>query len=276
MEEWGEITARLSKPATRLVEKVSDAVGVLYEPTRLRRLGKARADVALLEAATREEISDLERRAIVRRRYEETMHQKNMEEIFKRALPQVSDDANPDGLDEDWVSNLFGKCRTVSDEDMQSLWSKVLAGEVNMPGSFSKRTVNALSDLNRHEAGLFTRLCGFVCDIRGYIPVVLDPNDKIYTASGINYDAVRFLDSAGLISYGGVSHTTAMLERGEEISYHGNTLTVEKPKVGSFGMDCGVVNFTTVGGELFPICGSKPVDGFLEYLRLRWEKHLSD
>lgn len=276
MEDWGEIAAGLSKPATRLVEKVSDAVGVLYEPTRLRQLGKARADVALLEAATREEVSDLERRAIVRRRYEETMHQKNMEEIFKRALPQVSDDANPDGLDEDWVSNLFGKCRTVSDEDMQSLWSKVLAGEVNMPGSFSKRTVNALSDLNRPEAELFTRLCGFVCDIHGYIPVVLDPSDQIYTASGINYGTVRYLDSAGLISYGGISHTNMTLERGEEISYYGNTLTVEEPKNGSFGMDVGVVNFTTVGGELFPICGSKPVDGFLEYLRLKWEKHLSD
>ncbi|MDE0241446.1 MAG: DUF2806 domain-containing protein [bacterium] len=275
MDEWREIAAGLSKPATRLVEKISDAVGVLYEPTYLRKIGGAKADVALLEAATKVKVTDIERRAIVRWRHEETMNQRNMEEILKKALPQISDDANPDVLDNDWVSNLFGKCRAVSDKEMQSLWSKVLAGEVNMPGSFSKRTVNALSDLDRLEAELFTCLGGFVCDFGGYIPVVLNLDDQIYTDSGINYGTVRYLDSAGLIDYGGITHTSITAQKGDAISYYGSFLIVEEPRNGSFGMDCGIVNFTTVGHELFPICGSKPIDGFLEYLRLKWDKHLS-
>ena len=274
MEDWRETMAGLTKPATRLVEKISDAVGILYEPTHLRRIGKAKADVALLEAATSVEVSDLERRVIARWRHEEAMNQKNIEGILKKTLLQVSDDANPDEVDDDWISNLFSKCRMVSDEEMQFLWSKVLAGEVNVPGSFSKRTVNALSNLDKREAELFTCLCGFVCNIGGSIPVVLDPVDQIYTTSGISYGAVRYLDSAGLIDYGGVSHTGITMQIGDTISYYGNVLVVKNPG-GKFGLNAGVVNFTTVGYELFPICGSKPVDGFLEYLQRQWEKYLS-
>ena len=273
MEDWSKTAAALAKPATRLVEKVSDAVGTLYEPTHLRRIAKAGADAALIEAKSKVEIADLEGRAITRWRREEAAHQKNMEDILGQALPHVCEDANPDGIDDDWVSNLFHQCRRVSNVEMQSLWSKVLAGEANMPGSFSKRTINALSDLDRSEAEAFTNLCGFVCDIGGCIPVVLDPSDEIYVASGTNYGTVRYLDSAGLIDYGGVSHTAVSLQRGDSISYFGEVLVVKDPG-GKFGIDAGVVNFTTVGLELFPICGSKPVDGFLEYIQGRWEKHL--
>ena len=211
MEDWSKAAAALAKPATRLVEKVADAVGTVYQPIHLRRIAKARADVALIEAKSKVEIADLEGRAITLWRREEAAHQKNMEDILEQALPQVCERANPDGMDEDWISNLFGQCRRVSNVEMQALWSRVLAGEANMPGSFSKRTVNALSNLDRHEAEAFATLCGFVCDIGGYVPVVLDPSDEIYVASGINFGTVRYLDSAGLIDYGGISHTNMAL-----------------------------------------------------------------
>lgn len=56
----------LSKPATVLIEKISGAVGILYEPTRIRREAKAKADAALTEAGAVLAIGDLERRAVGR------------------------------------------------------------------------------------------------------------------------------------------------------------------------------------------------------------------
>ena len=44
---------------------------------------------------------------------------------------------------------------------MQILWARVLAGEANAPGTYSKRTVNLLSDFDKSDAELFTKLCGF-------------------------------------------------------------------------------------------------------------------
>jgi hypothetical protein len=41
--------------------------------------------------------------------------------------------------------------------------AKILAGEANVPGSFSKRTINLQSSVEKIEAQRFTYLCGFRC-----------------------------------------------------------------------------------------------------------------
>ncbi len=52
----------LSKPATVLVEKVCNAVGIVYEPTRIRRKAHAEADAQQILAAGQMEADALQRR----------------------------------------------------------------------------------------------------------------------------------------------------------------------------------------------------------------------
>ena len=40
----------LGKPIDTLIHKISDATGVLYEPTRIRRKAKAESDAAIISA----------------------------------------------------------------------------------------------------------------------------------------------------------------------------------------------------------------------------------
>ncbi len=134
-------------------------------PLNIRRIGEAKRDVALVDAKSEMEIADLQERAKRRSHHEQIKHQKNIEDILALTLPQITDDGNPDEVDDDWISNLFAKYRSVSNEEMQSVWSRILASEVNAPGSFSRRTVNAVENLSRQEAELFTKLCGYACGI---------------------------------------------------------------------------------------------------------------
>ena len=151
----------LAKPADTLIKKISNAVGILYEPRHIRKVAEAKANAALTEAKSEIEITDLHKRAAQRWIEEEAQRQKNMENITDKALPQLNENAKPDSVDNDWIVNFFDKCRIVSDDEMQGLWSRVLAGEAKAPGTYSKRTVNSLSDLDKTEAALFTKLCGF-------------------------------------------------------------------------------------------------------------------
>lgn len=80
---------------------------------------------------------------------EEALRQQNMEKITEKALPLLNEGSDPSAMEDDWVTNFFDKSRIISDEEMQSLWSSVLAGEANAPGTYSKRTVNFLSDLDK-------------------------------------------------------------------------------------------------------------------------------
>ena len=175
----------LGKPANTLVKKVSYAVGGFFAPYQVKRLAKAEAEAAITKAQSEIEITDLHRRTVHRWIEEEAQRQKNMEDITNKALPQLNEKANPDSMENDWLVNFFDKSRIVSDNEMQSLWSRVLAGEANNPGTYSKRTVNFLSDLDKVDAALFTKLCGFTWFIGNLVPLVFDVNAEIYKKTGL-------------------------------------------------------------------------------------------
>lgn len=181
----------LSKPATVLVERVSDAVGGIFKPWQTVRVAEAEAKAQLIQAESQIEINDLQRRAFHRFLQEEAKKQKNIEEITQKALPDVNEQATPENIDEDWITNFFDKCRLISDSEMQSLWSRVLAGEANSPNTYSKKTVNFLSSLDKGEAELFTALCNFQWIIDDEIvPLIYDVNHNLYQKNGIDFGAL--------------------------------------------------------------------------------------
>ncbi len=138
----------LTQPATVLIEKISAAVGGIAAPHQIERRAKAEAKAELMHAESEIEIADLRIRALNRFAAEETRRQLNMETIVHKALPHLADDAEPENVEEDWITNFFEKSRSASDEAMQDLWSRVLAGEANNTASFSRKTINVL-----HAAG---------------------------------------------------------------------------------------------------------------------------
>ena len=200
----------LTKPATVLIEKVSGAVGGIFRPAQIRRIAKAEADAARIHAASEIEITDLQRRAALRWIDEEAQHQLNMEKITRRALPLLNENATPQDMGNDWIANFFGKCRGISDDDMQDLWARILAGEANTPSSFSRQTINLLESLGPREAELFTSVCRFTWDMKGHganvvrCPVIFtsDTVQQIYTENDINFSSLDRLAELGLIRLG--------------------------------------------------------------------------
>ena len=158
---------------------------------------------------------------------------------------------------------------------MQELWSRVLAGEANAPGTYSKRTVNFLSDLDKAEADLFTKLCGFVWMIGELRPLVFDASAKIYNRHGINFSSLSHLDSIGLVKFDGVAgFVTQHLPKRFIVAYYGSPLALEMPKAADNKLDIGKVLLTRIGKELAAISGCQPVEGFWEYVRDRWKEYL--
>ena len=264
----------LAKPVNTLVEKISDAVGILYEPHRIRNNAEAEADAAIIKAQAEIEITDLQRRAEHRRIVEDMRDQKHMEDIIEKAIPHVDKNAAPENMDNDWITNLFEKCRIVSDEQMQSLWARVLATEANTPGTLSKRTVNLLSDFDKSDAELFTTFCGFCWVIGEITPLVFDINAEIYNKHGINFDTLSHLDTIGLIHFERTSSLT-LGKAPKAMSYYGKRLDFSIPEsIIDAAFYIGHARLTKIGEELFLICGSKPVDGFYEHVKQRLSRYL--
>lgn len=261
----------ISKPATVLIEKISEAVGGLFKPHQIKRVTKAEAEAEIIRAQTRIEITELERRALTRFVAEEATKQKNMEDITEKAIPELNESSNPENVEDDWLTNFFDKCRIVSDDQMQSLWAKVLAGEANSPGTYSKRTVNFLGSLDKADAELFSSICGFGWLVSGIVPLIYDPQAEIYTERGVNFSALTHLDAIGLIKFQPVTNYTRLkIPRLFPVIYYGNLFMIEFANDENNVLNIGNVLLTRIGEQLAPICGSKEVDGFDDYVVSKW------
>ncbi len=191
----------ISKPATVLIEKVSEALGGYFKPHQIKRVAKAEAEAEIIRAQAQIEVTDLQRRALGRFVVEEAKKQDNIEKITEKAIPQLEDSATPQDVEDDWITNFFDKCRIISDDEMQSLWAKVLAGEANSPGSYSKRTVNFLGSLDKADAHLFSSLCGFGWFLGDVVPLIYSSEEPIYNYQNINFNTLSHLDDIGLVSF---------------------------------------------------------------------------
>jgi hypothetical protein len=266
----------LAKPATALIEKISEALGGYFKPWQIRRVAQAEAEAekikALSKIETQIEMAELTQRALGRFLAEETKKQDNIESITSKAIPLLEDNSKPQKINDDWVTNFFDKCRLITDEEMQELWAKVLAGEANSPGKYSKRTVNFLGSLDKSDANQFTALCGFSWVIGNICPLVFNINDAIYQKMGINFNVLKHLDDIGLLSFehlGGYIRTD--LPKTIIVFYFsGSPIIIEFNNDVGNNIDIGKVMLSKIGQEIVPICGSKPVPGFLDYTIKHW------
>ena len=268
----------LAKPATALINRVSEAIGGIAKPGQIVRVAKAegkakgikntarvekaaaRAEVAKIEAATRIEISAMEARGLRRMVTEEGINQKNIEDITAKAILHLSADAEPEELDQDFIRRLFDRARLTSDDEMQELWAKVLAGEANAKGSYSKRTVDVVSQLEKSDAELFGKFCSYVWEADGPVPFVYCKykDNKDREPHEIVYSELLHLDDIGLISFSGTTMLIigSMPER-YKVKYFGIDVYVidERPNTGS--IDAGHVALTIAGSQLSNIVNAR-------------------
>jgi hypothetical protein len=267
----------LAKPANTLIEKVSSAVGGLCKPWQVERTAKAETKVALIKANTEREITDLKRRAMYRFVEEEAQKQENMESIVKKTLLQLNENATPNKMENDWLTNFFDKSRIISDTEMQDLWARVLAGEANAPGKFSKRTVNFLGELDKKEAELFQKLCSFGWIIDDdFVPLIFDLQEKIYNKKGIDFESLSHLDSIGLIHFESSGNFAKMgFPKNFSVFYRERPLMLQFRNNEKNDLTVGYENLTVLGKELATICNDiDVVDGFFDYVKEKWKQFL--
>lgn len=174
-----EDLAGLGKIAEVILDKFAAVTGTLYEPTKVRRLGRAEADVkaemilkttaAELEAESlrrshRAEL-DLEsqdpkllrERAGQRLITQEIKRQENLELIVHDAL-QNAGDADPRDIDDDWMETFIQYAQNISADGVRQLWSRILANQAtDGQPAISKATLDALRLLEPHQAVNFQR-----------------------------------------------------------------------------------------------------------------------
>ena len=264
--------AGLTKPATVLIEKVSDAVGGIARPGQIRRVARADADAKVILAEADIKITELQQRAAHRFIEEETKNQINIESITHQAIPHLNDDAEPEKIKDDFLRNFFDKSRLVSDEQMQDVWARILAGEANNPGTFSRKTVNILADMDKSDAELFTRLCCYIWMLPGGAEPLVFVKDDFFRERGIHLSSLAEVASLGLLHTSNLGFKLHGLPSKFTASYFGRRAELSLAEGSRGEMSCGDILLTGAGKQIASITQISLVQGFFESMCEKWEQ----
>jgi hypothetical protein len=125
------------RAAEKLADTIRHIVDVSIPADRLRKTAQAQADVEVILAKGRADATEIEARAAERVSKQELRRQRNLESITKKAFEALpsSDQLSDSPVDQDWIARFFKECEDISDEQMQQIWGRILAGQVARPGS---------------------------------------------------------------------------------------------------------------------------------------------
>lgn len=150
----------------------------------------------------------------------------------------------------DWFIRYYEASGNISDKEMQVLWAKVLAGEIEKPSSYSLRTLDVLRNMSKEEAECFVKICNASIKIESEKYVI--PADQDYLSkNSINYSDILMLEEIGLINSGSGIHINDDLESNTEyMLYMYGSLIVKAIASEKSKLSLRVYPFTNVGNEL--------------------------
>lgn len=276
---------KLSQPATTLIEKISDAIGVWYEPRRMIKQAQAQAYVDLIKFNSARQLSTLEQRAMESFIAREAKKQDNIEQITATAINSLDSDSAPEEISNDWLNYFFSKCEHITEPEMQRVWGEILARKASSVTGYTKKTIEVLSILESVDAESFVRFCSYAVELNDTPELfIFDTASNFYREKDVNFGTSLHLQTLGLITYSGegysIDASTDVKDHEDDeeklvlpAEYFGKKLEILIPKVtgGLINDDVaighGQINLTTAGLELLSICNAKADPHFLAHWR---------
>ena len=267
--------SKLSEPITKLIDVVSKGIGIVYKPIDTVRQAKADAKAMIIKTIAKAEASSIEQRAQQRLRYHDILNQQNIEQIVSKAIQELPDKVSEKPVNQDWIIQFFNHAKDVCDEDMQTIWARILAGETSSPNSYAKRTLDFLKTMEKWEAEAFTVFCSYA------FTGLLGKNTYLIFDEEIVRNELR--NKLGPIDYISHFHAIGLINTPHHMAPSGTTgrrlsncgieyilVGPEKPPqtgtIGSWEIEILLRTFTQIGNQLARIAGAKPIEGFVEKL----------
>lgn len=235
MGEVAETLGKFVSPVEKVIESITGAIGKAYEPRHMRKMAEAEAyrlnkigeamrencDIPIVVNSEGASLSTTEFEEFVKRTksrmaFQELKKQENIEAVADKAVDLLEGEeaVTAEPVEQDWMLRFFNSVEDVSNEQMQEIWAKVLAGEVKRPGTYSLRTLETLHNMTQSEAFAFQTLCAH-CIFNGDARFVLhdtEYQDKFKVPFGL----ILKLSECGLVTHGSFLSADFTLQSGKE------------------------------------------------------------
>lgn len=279
----------LSKPLTKLIEVIAQGTGAITQPYLIKKNADAKAyEIGVISKAIEEnqnsiqkidykearvslrsldkesikEINSLTQRAENRIEYQEQKRQQNIECVTQIAAEQLDAEitVSEEKVDEDWIARFFSFAQDVSNEEMQGLWGRILAGEVKSPKSFSLRALDIIRNLSKSEAEIFSKVSNYAIKSENDDFLFKGRNNLLTRKFNLSFNEIALLKELGLLHTSEITNYTYSTNRKPSSPYllFGKTVVIMKNKANTPEYKIPVYLFTTIGKELLKLILIEP------------------
>lgn len=258
---------------SKVMDKISDVTGWVATP-KGNKVYQLEAEKYLIEKIKQDSNMPEMAKAVcisnVRKLIREYQNQYN---VFATAMEFLDNSANPDEVDDDWLSYFFDNAKCVSKEELLILWGQILAREINQPNRVPKALINILSTIDFEDAMSFKKLASFSLEMDGmFLPVIFISKKEIYESNGLKMDDIIRLQNTGLIQYNDLLYSM-YLSVESKVAYFDTEIDVR----GREEICVGNVILSKAGQELMSVVADKiEIDGFAEFVKATIVKKMGD
>ncbi len=151
-------------------------------------------------------------RSNLRLQYQQAKKEHNIESVIGKTILELGDKTvdTTEEIDEDWFTRFFKTVEDISDEQVQTLWARILAGEVLKPRTYTYRFLTVLKNISKNELDIVLRFAPFV------IGGIALNEQSLLIKYNIDYQSISLLEDMGLLKEGGLHIGQVQLAGGEE------------------------------------------------------------
>lgn len=285
----------LSEPLKKLIEVVSNGVGAITKPYLIKKTADAKAyEIKTIAQAVKDNQFDLkeigyseekvqltsldaeslrqeltiEQRAQNRIDYKEQKKQCNIENITQSAAKNLESEnsVSDEPVDEDWTTRFFEYAEDISNEEMQEIWGRILAGEIKRPNSFSLRTLEFVRNLTKEEAQVFTKAANFVISSWNSPFIFKGKGDDSLLKLGLSFEEQLLLTEIGILQ--AEANITRRLSKAEHESIiifeSGKYIIKTTKKANTLEHRIPILRFSKVGVELLSLLTINPSEEYIK------------
>lgn len=186
----------------------------------------------------------------------DVLEMSNVLAIYCITAVAVQPEASPDQeIDVSWAGKFYDCARIINDNDLQSLWGKILAKELMKPNSFFKRTLDVFAKADKFEIDWFYDVTKYVYD-QACVPEFILFDNKFYPFNQFQtLIDVGFVNSnSGSISY----HSASTLH------FTNADVNIDVPKP-PFGFS--IYTLTDAGAQVIDLRPDAVTEDFLTKLK---------
>ena len=223
----------------------------------------------------------LAQRAERRERMHKERQQSNLEKIMALALDYCPEYVAEMDVDPDWFQQYCDLVLNISNQTMQQLWAKILAGEIGQPGSFSLKTLFLLQRMSFKEALALQKAASLTCRVRlqdsghiyfGYVrkpsiwQILTGRSKAVLNLSqfGLTFPQILSLIDLNLLHQIEIESGELIPEQSLQLQYHQHQLSC---KAKHSGVVLQYYKFTPVGVELLPLLNSQANPAYLQAMK---------